>query len=76
VLRPYFITRLACRLRGDVPGTLDFHDEAAIVELSTSVLQAQVAWLVEHRYLTLDGMVDGLARLWINPAGSVPATHY
>ncbi|MFI8484022.1 hypothetical protein [Streptomyces rubrogriseus] len=53
---------------GDAPMTLDFHDEAAIVELSTSVLQAQVAWLVGHRYLALDGMVDGLARLWINPA--------
>ncbi|MBQ0887891.1 hypothetical protein KBZ94_23715 [Streptomyces sp. RM72] len=62
------LTRLACRLRGDAPVTLDFNDEAATVELSTSVLQEQVAWLVEHRYLALDGMVDGLARLWINPA--------
>ncbi|MFH8703876.1 hypothetical protein [Streptomyces rubrogriseus] len=32
------------------------------------MLQAQVAWLVEHRYLALDGMVNDLARLWISPA--------
>jgi hypothetical protein len=35
-------------------------------------LRAVVAWLVEHEFLALDGDVDGIARLWVNPSVAFP----
>ncbi|MFI1734514.1 hypothetical protein ACH40E_35950 [Streptomyces acidicola] len=62
------LIRLACQLRGDAPVVLDLTDEADDLDLTPAVLQERIMWLVDHGYLALDGQVDGIARLWINPA--------
>ncbi|MFC7979790.1 hypothetical protein ACFUT3_31715 [Streptomyces cinereoruber] len=59
---------VSCLLEGDAPVRFDFAAQAG--ELGTSVerLRVQVAWLVEREFLALDGDVDGVARLWVNPS--------
>ncbi|MET9954441.1 hypothetical protein ABZ135_23260 [Streptomyces sp. NPDC006339] len=59
---------LATKLQGDAPVVLDFAAEAENLEIEESTLRELIQWLVDRRYLALDGQVDGVARLWINPA--------
>jgi hypothetical protein len=62
------LIRLMTKLKDDAPVVLDFAAEAEDLDLDQVALQERVAWLVDHRYLALDGQVDGVARLWINPS--------
>jgi hypothetical protein len=55
-------------LEGDAPARFDFAVQAEELHTSVEKLRAQVAWLVEREFLALDGDVDGVARLWVNPA--------
>ncbi|MFE0776932.1 hypothetical protein [Streptomyces sp. NPDC058861] len=59
---------IACLLEGDAPARFDFAAQAEELDTSVERLRAQVAWLVEREFLALDGDVDGVARLWVNPA--------
>ncbi|MGA5069045.1 hypothetical protein ACPB9E_35630 [Streptomyces exfoliatus] len=59
---------LVTKLQGDAPVVLDYAAEAENLEIDETVLRRLVQWLVERGYLALDGQVDGVARLWINPA--------
>ncbi|MBZ6284691.1 hypothetical protein [Streptomyces olivaceus] len=62
------LLRLACQLRGDAPVYLNINAEADELDLEPDELQVKIQWLIDRRYLALDGHVDGLARLWINPS--------
>ncbi|MGW3521363.1 hypothetical protein [Streptomyces hydrogenans] len=55
-------------LKGEAPARFDFAVEADELGTSVEKLRAQVTWLVERKFLALDGDVDGVARLWVNPA--------
>ncbi|MFI9311456.1 hypothetical protein [Streptomyces triculaminicus] len=59
---------LVSKLEGDAPVVLDYATEAQNHDTDEETLRARVAWLVEHRYLALDGNVNGVARLWVNPS--------
>lgn len=59
---------ISCLLEGDAPMRFDFAAQAEELDTSVEKLRAQVAWLVERAFLVLDGDVDGVARLWVNPA--------
>ncbi|MGW7579523.1 hypothetical protein [Streptomyces sp. NPDC054765] len=59
---------LASKLRGDAPLVLNYAAEAEQLDTDEVTLQARIEWLVEHHYLALDGQVNGVARLWMNPA--------
>lgn len=62
-------------LEDDKPVQLDFAAKAEEAGVSVEHLRAEVAWLVEHEFLALDGDVDGVARLWVNPSvGFLPGT--
>ncbi|KPI02913.1 hypothetical protein OK074_5063 [Actinobacteria bacterium OK074] len=64
----HLLLRLATKLEKDSPVLLNYADEAAELDTDEDTVRARIAWLVEHRYLALDGQVGGLARLWVNPA--------
>ncbi|MFD5891274.1 hypothetical protein ACFWHQ_35650 [Streptomyces sp. NPDC060334] len=55
-------------LQGDKPVLVDFDDLAERVRESVEQVRTEVAWLVEHEFLALDGDVDGVARIWVNPS--------
>ncbi|MET8816440.1 hypothetical protein ABZW47_31120 [Streptomyces sp. NPDC004549] len=62
------VMKIACLLKGDAPVCFDFAAQAEELGKSEEELRAQVVWLVEREFLALDGDVDGVARLWVNPA--------
>ncbi|MEU7295202.1 hypothetical protein AB0A76_18610 [Streptomyces exfoliatus] len=62
------VSRIAFLLEDDAPVRFDFAVQAEDLETSVKELRAGVAWLVEREFLVLDGDVDGVARLWVNPA--------
>jgi hypothetical protein len=62
------LIRVVAKLKGDVPVVLDFGAEARDMGLDQAVLEERVTWLVDHRYLALEGPVDGILRLWVNPS--------
>ncbi|MEN8655531.1 hypothetical protein ABCR94_34405 [Streptomyces sp. 21So2-11] len=62
------LIRLVSRLAGDVPVVLDVAAEADELDIERADLQERLMWLVDREYLALDGHVDGVARLWVNPA--------
>jgi len=67
--------KIAVLLKGDAPVRFDFAVQAEELGMSEEELRAQVAWLVERGVLVLDGYVDRVARLWVNPAlAFVPGT--
>ncbi|MFI6690070.1 hypothetical protein [Streptomyces sp. NPDC050485] len=53
-------------LKGDLPVQLHFAAKAEEAGVSAEHLRAEVAWLVEHEFLALDGHVEGVARVWVN----------
>ncbi|GAA5602400.1 Uncharacterised protein [Streptomyces griseus] len=55
-------------LEGDKPIQLDFVDKANEIEVSVEQLRAEVDWFIEQEFLALDGNVDGVARVWVNPS--------
>ncbi|MEU5431435.1 hypothetical protein AB0H73_38335 [Streptomyces olivoreticuli] len=55
-------------LEGDAPLLVDVAAKAEEARTSTEEFRAEVAWLVEHRFLALDGDVGGILRLWVNPS--------
>ncbi|WP_407842109.1 hypothetical protein ACE1OC_42925 (plasmid) [Streptomyces sp. DSM 116496] len=62
-------------LDADKPVQVDFAAKAEEAGVSVEHLRAEVAWLVEHEFLALDGDVDGVARVWVNPSvGFLPGT--
>ncbi|MFL4910684.1 hypothetical protein ACJ6WF_48245 [Streptomyces sp. MMS24-I2-30] len=63
---------LSGRLTGSGPVPFEFARWADELGVSVPRLRAVVAWLVEHEFLALDGDVDGIARLWVNPAVAFP----
>ncbi|MFE0777827.1 hypothetical protein [Streptomyces sp. NPDC058861] len=62
------VLKIASLLKGDAPLRFDFAIEADELDTSVEKLRTQVTWLVEREFLALDGDVDGVARLWVNPA--------
>uniref|UniRef100_A0AAU2ACI4 Replication initiation protein n=1 Tax=Streptomyces sp. NBC_00093 TaxID=2975649 RepID=A0AAU2ACI4_9ACTN len=64
----YLLLRVATKLEGDSPVLFSYEEAAAELDTAEDTVRAGIAWLVEHRYLALDGQVDGVARLWVNPA--------
>ncbi|MET8676111.1 hypothetical protein ABZW18_00515 [Streptomyces sp. NPDC004647] len=60
--------RLVTKLEGDAPVRFNYADEASELNMDEETLRARIAWLAEHGYIALDGQVDGLARIWVNPA--------
>lgn len=70
-----FLVMICTDLEGDKPIQLDFADKAMEIEVSVEQLRAEVNWFVEHKFLALDGNVDGVARVWVNPSvGFFPGT--
>ncbi|MFG2394632.1 hypothetical protein ACGFYF_37985 [Streptomyces lavendulae] len=66
---------MSVSLEGDKPVPVDFADLAAKLRMKVEHVRAEVAWLVEHEFLALDGDVDGMARVWVNPAAAfLPGT--
>ncbi|MEU4969119.1 hypothetical protein [Streptomyces smyrnaeus] len=61
---------LSVRLEGSGPVLFDFAHWAGELETSVVHLREVVAWLVEHEFLALEGDVDGVARLWVNPSAA------
>ncbi|MEU1076475.1 MULTISPECIES: hypothetical protein [unclassified Streptomyces] len=63
---------LSGRLKGSGPISFEFAHWADELGVPVARLRAVVAWLVEHEFLALDGDVDGIARLWVNPSVAFP----
>ncbi|UUY52360.1 hypothetical protein NRK68_34375 (plasmid) [Streptomyces yangpuensis] len=59
---------LACRLQGGGPVLFEFAHWADELDVPVARLREVVAWLVENQFLALEGDVDGVARLWVNPS--------
>ncbi|WP_372412246.1 hypothetical protein [Streptomyces luteireticuli] len=55
-------------LQGDAPLRVDVAAKAEECGVTTEEFRAEVAWLVEHRFLALDGDVGEVLRLWVNPS--------
>ncbi|MFJ9167302.1 hypothetical protein ACIRN5_23365, partial [Lysinibacillus fusiformis] len=55
-------------LDGDAPVRLRLAFAAEEFGLTPKRLEAELAWLDRHRFVYLDGSVDGIARIWVNPA--------
>ncbi|MCB5179811.1 hypothetical protein [Streptomyces antimicrobicus] len=66
------LLRIAGSLRGDTPVFFDFTSHAEALGTDVPTLRGEIRWLVEHRFLALDGDVDGTARLWLNPCVAFP----
>lgn len=62
------VMKIVSLLTGDAPVRFDFAVQAEELNMSVEELRAGVAWLVKREFLALDGDVDGVARLWVNPA--------
>lgn len=63
---------LSGRLTGSGPVPFEFARWSDELGVPVSRLRDVVAWLVEHEFLALDGDVDGIARLWVNPSVAFP----
>ncbi|MFJ4343301.1 hypothetical protein [Streptomyces sp. NPDC088915] len=63
----HLVANISYLLEADAPVRFDFAAQAEDLETSVKELRAEVAWLVEREFLVLDGDVDGVARLWVNP---------
>ncbi|MFC8819028.1 hypothetical protein [Streptomyces rochei] len=59
---------LSGRLKGSGPVLFDYAHWAGELRVPVPRLREVVAWLVEHEFLSLEGDVDGIARLWVNPS--------
>jgi hypothetical protein len=59
---------LSGRLRGSGPVLFEFAHWAGELQVPIARLREVVAWLIEHEFLALEGDVDGIARLWVNPS--------
>jgi hypothetical protein len=59
---------LAGKLKGNGPVLFDFAYWAAELRVPVARLREVVTWLVDHEFLALEGDVDGIARLWVNPS--------
>ncbi|MEU3050356.1 hypothetical protein ABZ705_28280 [Streptomyces sp. NPDC006984] len=59
---------LSGRLEGGRPVLFEFAHWADELRVPVTRLREVVAWLVEHEFLALEGDVDGIARLWVNPS--------
>ncbi|KJY25363.1 hypothetical protein [Streptomyces katrae] len=52
----------------DGPVLVDVSETAQKAGVSVEYVRTEIAWLVEHEFLALDGDVDGMVRVWVNPA--------
>ncbi|MGW2254742.1 hypothetical protein ACWCXH_31800 [Kitasatospora sp. NPDC001660] len=59
---------LAGSLAGDTAVRFDVPYWAEEIGRTEGHLLAEIDWLVKHRFLALDGAVDNVMRLWVNPA--------
>ncbi|KIF03878.1 hypothetical protein PL81_21805 [Streptomyces sp. RSD-27] len=59
---------LSCRLQGSGPVLFEFARWSEQLDVTVVRLREVVAWLAEHEFLALDGDVDGVARVWVNPS--------
>lgn len=56
------------QLKDAGPVLFEFARWAAELRVTITRLRELVAWLVEHEFLALEGGVNGIARLWVNPS--------
>ncbi|MDJ0386078.1 hypothetical protein [Streptomyces sp. G-G2] len=59
---------LSGRLKGSGPVLFDFAHWADELNVTVARLREVVTWLVGHQFLALEGDVNGVARLWVNPS--------
>ncbi|SEL33340.1 hypothetical protein [Streptacidiphilus jiangxiensis] len=65
----HLLRLIAARMTGDA--AVLFRLDGARDEAPPDQLRAGLAWLHDHQFIALEGTVDAIARVWVNPAVAV-----